>query len=801
MLMNNLKLATRKLKKDKGISSLNLAGLTLGMASVLLILLFVLHETGYDRHHLHVDRIYRINFDGVLNGNGQHTARSCPPLAAVLDEGFIDVEEVAKVRNYYAPVFRVGDKVYSEERVFWADSTIFNVFTVNFLRGSSHGALKNPNNIVLTQSMAEKYFGHDDPMGQTIQSDKNIAYVVSGVVEDVPKTSHFHYDFLCALHSQRDASAPVWFMNDFYTYVLLKEGTDIQALETEMAEVVGRHLDPQLRGWLGISYDDFIANGGKFGYSFQPMQDIHLHSHLEFEIEPNGNITYVMLFIAVAVGILLISAINFINLSTARAVNRAREVSIRKTLGSSRQALILQFLAESVVLSLLGMLLAILLTAVLLPVFSQVIHRSLGLELLLSGGWLFIIPGFTIVMGMVAGLYPALVLSAFHPAKSMRGSNAQGMRFRRGMVIFQFVMSILLIIGVMAVYHQLQFVQQSNLGFEKDQVLIIDKANDLGANLKAFKHELLQQPEILNASHSDMVMGKVFEALAVRAVPSSDEESRIFWYLSVDEDFLETYQIELSAGRAFDSAHDGGGQNVLLNETAVKALGYDAPLERYFINSFFEDSRFNIQGVVSDFHFESMHHEIRPLIIMPIASRSSGRYLSLRISTDYMQETLQKIHQIWGRYAMGQPLDFYFFDDHYAAVYQAETQTAHVFLGLAVLAVFIANLGLFGLSAYMLERRIKEIGVRKTLGAGFGRILFMLLKQFLIWVGFAAVIAWPIGYTLVNRWLQQFAFRWHADFSIFIYAALIALGAATLTVIHHALKAARTRPVACLRYE
>lgn len=801
MYMNNLKLALRKLQKDKGISILNLVGLTLGMASVLLILLFVLHETRYDRHHAHADRIYRINFEGVLNGNGQHTARSCPALGQVLLDGFMEVEALAKVRNYYSPVFTVGEKVYSEERVFWADSTIFNVLTVPFLNGDPKTALKNPNNIILTQAMAQKYFGQSDPMGQTILSDKGNSYVVSGVVENPPLTTHFHFDFLCALHSQRDAAAPVWFLNDFYTYVLLKEGADVNALERELSEVVGLHLDPQLRAWFGISYGEFIESGGKFGYVFQPLRDIHLHSNLEFEIEHNGNMTYVMLFIAVAITILLISTINFINLSTARAVNRAKEVSIRKTLGSSRQMLIMQFLAESVILSAVGMVLALVLAHLMLPVFSQVIHRHLSLSALCSGFWPLILVGFTLLMGGLAGLYPALVLSAFHPARSMRGSSSQGMAFRRVLVIFQFTMSIILIIGVLAVYQQLAFVQSKNLGFVKDQIIIIDKANDLGVNLSAFKHELLQDPEILNASNSDMVMGEIFEAFAVRALPSEDHESHMFWYLNVDEDFLETYQIKMKEGRALSENMVGMENSVLLNEAAVKVLEYEAPVGRLFINSISEQSQFQIQGVVHNFHFESMHQDIRPLIIKPFYPGGKGRYLSLRVSTTHIPQTLKEIHRVWRKYAMGQPLQYRFFDDHYADVYQSETQTAHVFLGLAVLAIFIANLGLFGLSTYMVERRIKEIGIRKAMGAGFLKILMMLLKQFLIWVGVAAVIAWPVGYSLVSRWLQQFAFRCGIHFSIFIYAAVIALLVALFTVLHHALKAARTRPVACLRYE
>ncbi len=804
MFKNDIKSALRNVKKDRGVSVLNLLGLTIGIAAVLSILLFVQHELRYDNHHENADRIYRLNFYGVLNGNSQHTARACPPLAQLLVDEYPGVEAITKMRHYSSPVFRVESKIFSEERVFWVDPAFFDVFTVPFISGNPKNALLQPNQIVLTRSMAKKYFGDTDPVGRIIDADGQRDYIVSAVVEDVPPTSHFHFDFLCSLTEQRDANAPVWFLNDFYIYVLLDEGTNVLEMEADLAKTVGIHLDKFIKGAIGISFDEFIQSGGAFQYSMQPLLDIHLNSHLEFELEANGNVVYVYLFAAIAIAILLISCINFINLSTARSVNRAREIAVRKCVGSSRGLLIKQFLTETILLSLVAVIVASIIVKLTLPLINQIVQRDLIWQPLSVSFWL---PGlllFAILLGVVAGIYPALVLSSFKPAVIMQGRNPSGGRgqsLRRGMVIFQFFISIMLIIGALTIRKQVDFIQNSNLGFSKEQIVIIKRINDLGGQAETFKQTLLTDSNIQNAARSDMIMGDIFEAFAARAVPSEDEQTKLIWYLNVDEDFIDTYEIKLSDGRSFSSGQGQDRNSILINETAASVLGYEDAVGRHLINSFFEDNQFTIIGVIKDFHFESMHQPIRSLILLPIQQGGTGDFLSVRLSTMDIAGTLKNIEKTWKEFAPGHPFEFEFFNQHYSKIYEAEERTAQIFYSLSILAVCIANLGLFGLSTYMVERRIKEIGIRKTMGASFLSILYMLLQQFLVWIAIASVIACPVAYWGMEKWLRNFAYRCNLDSMLFITAIGIALIVAVLTVLNHALKAARSNPVKCLRYE
>ncbi len=804
MLRNYMKIAYRTMRNSKGFSFINIAGLAVGIASCIFIVLFIRDELAYDRHHEQFDHIYRVAFDGIVQNNRTHTARSCPPLASVLETEFPEVIALTQFRNYGYPVFRYADNVFSEERVLRTTPGFFDVFTVPFIKGDVKTALAQPNAIVLTRSMAEKYFGSADPIGKTINSDNQFDYIVTAVIEDVPRTSHFHFDFLTSIYRMQDYYNPAWYNNDFYTYVVLKPGTSLKAFEEKLEVTVKNHLDPQIQQFFGISYDQFIEGGGRFSYFLQPLKDIHLHSHLEFELDANGSMANLFIFSSIALGIIVISCINFVNLSTARSSLRTKEIGIRKTVGSGKPALIGQFLFESTALSFLAALLALLLVHLFLPLFNNLAQKQLSLSVVMNGYWPIGFLGFVVLLGILSGIYPALFLTSFKPVQVLKGEKSGGNGIsstRNVLVVVQFSVSIILIIGTLIIRQQLVYVQNKNLGFQKDQIVILHKTDDLGSQLPAFKQELLANPSVFSATNTSALMGDSFEAAAFRAPEIPDKETHLIWYLMVDADFLETYQVQLISGRSFEAERTGYVEGLVLNESAVEALGLQEAAGKEIINSIFEDNRFTILGVIKDFHFESMHQPIRPLLLYPFTENQTGRYLSVRIATDHIQETLQYLEDTWNTFALGQPFEYTFFDDHFAEVYSSEERTAKIFSTLSILAIFIANLGLLGLSAYVAERRTKEIGIRKALGASVTGIIGLLVKDYIRLILIANLIAWPLGYYAMSRWLADFAYRIEVNIWVFLVAITIAVTISLLTVVYHSVKAARTSPVTCLKYE
>ena len=548
MFTNYLKIALRNIRRHKGYSFINIFGFAVGITCCLLLTVYVTDELSYDRFYPNAERIYRIANYGVVNGRIDHTTRSSPPLARALAEQFPEVEAVTKCRNYGFPVLRYKDKVFSEENVFSVDPSFFKVFQTTFIKGTAETALEKPDAIVLTKSMAVKYFGDEDPVGKTINADKRTDYVVTAVIEDVPANSHFHFDFLRSLERNEDAKGTIWVFNDFYTYVLLKEGTDISQLEDKLSGVVKAGINPFLQQVLGISADQFLESGGQFRYYFQPLTSIHLQSHLDFELEPNGDILYVWLFSAIGLAILLIASINFINLTTARSSNRSREVGIRKTVGSTRTQIITQFLVEAVLMTLLAVVLAWIIAYNVLPLFNQTAGKNLILPLF-SYWWVWPLSlGFALLTGILAGYYPALFLASFKPVKSLKGNDNRGpgrSLLRTSLVVVQFAISAVLIFAAFTVRHQLNYIQNKNLGFNKDQVIVIQKTDDLGRNIAAFKEELIKYHGILSASNSTDLFGNPVEVAALTPSGQKEEQAQLTCYMSVDPDFLKTYDITL----------------------------------------------------------------------------------------------------------------------------------------------------------------------------------------------------------------------------------------------------------------
>jgi len=804
MLLNYIKVALRNIRKHKGYMFINIFGFVIGITCCLLISMYVIDEVSYDNFYPNSERIYRVVNYGVVNNRIDHTARSSAPLAKVLAEEFPEIEFVTKCRNYGAPVFRYKEKVFSEEKVFNVDRTFFNVFQMTFIHGNPRTALDRPDAIVLTKSMAEKYFENEDPIDKTINSDNRRDYIVTAVVEDVPENSHFHFDFLRSLANHSDAESPVWVFNDFYTYVLLKPNTNIADLENKLFLVVKERIDPFLQQVLGISADQFLEGGGDFKYYFQPLTDIHLYSNLDFELEPNGDIKYVYIFLSIAFGVLLIACINFINLATARSMVRAREVGIRKTVGSTQKQIILQFLTETIIITISAILLSWILTNYILPFFNQITGKALALPLFNFWWVLPLSLIFAIFVGVISGFYPAFLLASFHPSRILKGDNIKGSQksaLRTVLVVFQFAISTVLIIATLTVREQLEFIQNKDLGFNKDQIVIIKKTDDLGKNIAVFKEELLRNHNIINASKSVDLFGHHIEVAAVTPENQNEDQAKIICFMEVDEDFLSTYKISVKEGRFFTKDRSTDKYQMVLNETAVKAMGLTDPVGKRLINSLSPKNRYPVIGVVDDFHFQSLRQRIQPMVFASIPENTTGRYLSVRISPENMRETLSYIKNTWIKLSNGQAFEYEFFDSHFERIYLAEKNTEYIFFIFSILAIAIACFGLFGLSAFVAERRTKEVGIRKILGSSTQGVVLLLIKQFLKWVAIASIIAWPLAWYIMNTWLEDFAYRIEISWTIFLIATIIALIITVITVSSQAIKAAVANPVKALRYE
>jgi putative ABC transport system permease protein len=799
MLKNYLKIAARNLLKHKAYAFINTAGLAVGMTCCLLILLYVQDELSYDRHHENADRIYRVVLEAQIADNELSAPVVSAPMAKALVDEFPEVVQATRfVKSGSSTLFRYRDNSFVEDNVIAADSTIFEVFTIPLLQGDPKTALVEPNSIVLTEEMARKYFGDENPMNQTLAVVNQFEGKVTGVAKSLPANSHFHFNFLVSLATDGGQSSQSWTANGYYTYILLRENYPPEQLEAKFPELVRKYVGPQLKAEDGISFDEFLAAGNRYGFYLQPLTAIHLHSHLGYELEPNGDVAYVYIFSAVAFFILLIACINFMNLATARSAQRAKEVGVRKTLGSSRLQLVRQFLLEAVLLSFVALLLAAMLVELLLPALNQVAGKQLQTDYFGNGLLAAGFAGIALLVGVLAGSYPAFFLSSFRPVMTLKGKLQAGMgsaRLRNGLVVFQFAVSIILIVGAAVVFRQLEYVRHKKLGFDKEHVVVIQRAGALKQKLAVFKQELLQHPNVIKASASVSLPGKLFSQSSFQPEGATLNEATVMSVFVVDDQFIETLGIEMAAGRNFSRELLTDSAAVILNESAARRLGWTEAIGKPLTS---DDRRYTVIGVVKDFHFESLHQQIRPLLIRLGAS---VLYMSVRIRPENLASTLAFLKDKWQALVPEQPFEYFFLDSDFDRLYRAEERTGRIFGYFSALAIFIACLGLFGLAAFAAERRTKEIGVRKVLGASVRQIVLLLSKEFTRLIVLAFVVAAPISYFAMNRWLQDFAYRTEINPFIFVLAGLFALVIAWLTVGYQALKAALANPVEALRYE
>ncbi len=806
MFKNYLKVALRNLWKNKAFSAINIMGLASGLAVCLLIVLYVVDELSYDKYNKNADRIYRLDADIYFNNTSAIFAVAPDPLAPTLKREFPEIEEEVRINNQADILVKKNNQNVQDHNAAFADSTFFKVFTLPMIAGNPATALKEPNSIVIDETTAKKYFNSTNVVGKTLIVDNTNYCKITGVIKDVPKQSHFHFHFIRPKITNVNNS---WLSNNTYNYVLVRPDVTQQKLQQDVNATINNYLSKELESQLHASLKDINNKGGHFIYHAMPLTDIHLHSNKSYELEANGDITYVYIFSVIAIFILLIACVNFMNLSTARSANRAKEVGIRKVAGSLRSHLITQFLTESVLLSFFSLILAIAIALLLLPLFNQLANKEMSVATLFST-WLFpVMVALVFVVGCVAGSYPAFYLSAFQPIDVLKGKIAKGFKnswLRSGLVVFQFTISIILIIGTIVIYNQLNYIRSKKIGYDRDKVFVLHNAWYLDKQIHTFRNELLNIPGVTNATISgDLPTSLQFDNEGwFRDAVMDPTKAVVLNNFYVDENYIPTLGMQMKEGRNFSKDFPTDSVGVILNEAAVKVLGFKDPLKEVLYRPNFYDGSIHgaianhIIGVVKDFNFSSMHNNVAPLIIN---KGENWGDVAVRINSKNIPSVINSIQAKWSSITNGQPFNYTFMDADFNNIYTAEQQTGKLFITFAVFAIFIGCLGLFGLVTYAAEQRIKEIGVRKVLGASVSGIVTMLSKDFAKLVLIASIIAFPVAWWAMHKWLQSFAYRVSISWWIFIVAGIAAIFIALITVSFQAFKAAIANPVKSLRTE
>jgi putative ABC transport system permease protein len=808
MWKNYLKIAFRSLLRDKTFSAINLLGLAIGITSCLVSVIYVKSEWSYDRFHEKADRTVRVVFKGNIQGQELNEAHVMPPVAETLLQDYPEVLEATRIRLMGSPKVTYGEKIFRNHPSAFVDPNFFEVFTFPFLKGDPDKALAAPNRLVLSQSTAETFFGAEDPIGKELgMNDGRDRFIVTGVMEDMPYHSHFRFDVLASMSTFPEADNPSFMVSEFFTYLVLPENEDYRGLENKLPQVTEKYLGPQLQKGMGISLEEFRAAGNQIGLSLQPLTSIYLHSDLMGELGPRDDVRYLYIFSAIAAFMLIIACINFINLTTANAGRRAREVGIRKALGVAQRQLMGQFLASSILLSWLALLLALVLLELALPVFNAVSGYQLSFSYATNPWFIPAILLFGLAVGILAGVYPAFFLSSFKAVTVLKGfsrtpAGKGSIGLRSGLVVFQFCISIILIIGTLVIYRQLAYIQNKDLSYEKEQVLVLPDVSLLGNNAEAFRHKLLQDSRVAQVSISGYLPSGPSFNNNFMIFPAENPSLQIKTLrYDVDEHYLPALGLELAAGRNFSHEYGSDHTAILLNETAVKALGFEKdPLGQRLthINNEGKKTVYQVIGIVEDFHFRSMHEKIAPLVM--VKGKNQGSVIA-KINTEEIGGLLQNIDSQWTAFSDEEPFEYSFLDERFYRTYAPERRMGKVLTIFSALTVFIACMGLFGLATFMAKQRTKEIGIRKVLGAEISGIVLMLTADFLKLVVFASIIAFPLAWWFMGSWLENFAYRVDMGPWIYLAAGFIAAAVAFLTTGFLAIKAAMTNPVINLRNE
>ncbi|MFB2119081.1 ABC transporter permease [Parapedobacter sp. 2B3] len=807
MIKNYFKIAWRNLIRNKWSSSINIIGLAIGLATCLIILLFVNHELGYDRFHKKADRIARIYFEGNVQGEKMKETVVMAPVAETLKKDFPEVEDATRLRSYdWAPQLAVHDHVFKQDALAYVDANFFDVFTLPFITGDPKTALVDPNTVVLTKAIAQKYFGDEEALGQIIhfKTEDKAPMKVTGVIENIPLNSHFQFGLLTSMNSLDDARQQNWMNSNYYTYVLLKDKRDFEKLDAKVPRLVDTYIGPQMKDGTGQTLAEFRKSGSNLTFQLQRLTDIHLYSDFPYDLSAPGDVRYVYIFSAVALFMLLIACINFMNLSTAEAAKRTREVGIRKVLGSLKSELVKQFLMETILIATIALLLSLLLIKVALPFFNDLSGLQLTLSFTEKPWMTPALIGTVLITALLAGSYPAFYLSSFKPVAVLKGKwnpVKNGVSFRSTLVVFQFFISIMLIVSTIVVYKQLSYIRNKDVGYDKDKVMVISNVWALGNNVDVFKQQLQNDPAVAHVSASRYLPagGSDNNNFFVSTEQEPDRLVKTLRY-EIDEHYIPTLGIQLESGRNFSQQYGTDSAAVIMNEAAVNALGWkgDALGRTISRNGNNGEEIYRVIGVVKDFHFRSLHERISPLVM--VLAPDPGN-LVVKINTADIPSFTAKLQQRFTAYGAEDPMDYSFLDERYNNTYKAEQKIGTILGVFAMLTIFIACLGLFGLAKFTAEQRTKEIGIRKVLGATATQLSAMLSKDFSKLVLIAVAIASPIAWWAMNKWLEDFAYRIDIQWWMFAAAGLLAGAIALVTVSWQAIRAAVANPVDSLRDE
>ncbi|MFC2112443.1 ABC transporter permease [Bacteroidota bacterium] len=810
MLFNYLLIAIRNLFKQKAYTLINVSGMAIGITCSIFIILFVNHELSYDRFHTQSENIYRVGVSGKFSGNEFDQAVTAQPMAQALISDYPEVKNVVRLREYGDWLVTYGDNKFHEENMLFADSTFFKIFDFRLIKGDPESVLKEKRTIVLTESMARKYFGDEDPVGKMLKLETDTSlFRVTGLMEDVPGNSHIHFDAVGSLHTYARPEDEFWVSHNFYTYILTDGLAVKEALEVKFASMIDKYVGPQIEDILGMSMDALEEQGDFFGYFLQPLEEIHLNSNLDYEFEPNGNKVLVYIFIIIAALILIVACINFTNLATARSASRSKEVGIRKLAGAQKPMLVGQFLFDSFLLTSLAFLVAAILVSLLIPHFNNMIQLEVNTAFLSTWKIAPLIVLFILLTAFLAGSYPAFYLAAFRPIHVLKGMlvrGTKGGKLRSILVVLQLGVSILILVGTYITFGQMRYLINKDPGFDTENILVIRRSDVLKEKIDAFKQELLRNPGVLSVSNANSIPGRNFSNNAIFVEERGTSNTYLTWQSWVSYDYDEVFSLNIIDGRFFSRDISTDSSGIVINQAAVKFLDLEEPVlgQRLLVPS--GQQSFDgapIIGILEDFHFQSMHTGIQPMSLLLMPGNWEG-FIPVKLSGSNMQETIEFVNQTWETFTTEYPFDYFWMNEDYERLYDTEKKTSSIFVSFALISLVIACLGLVGLISFTAVQRTKEIGIRKVMGSTSQFIVRLFLKEIGILVAIATAVAAPV-YFIANSWLQNFAY--HIEFNVLKFAIiLISAGLLTLllswiSVAWITVHASRKNPVDSLRWE
>jgi putative ABC transport system permease protein len=809
MFSNFFKTAFRNIFRNKTYVIINMLGLAVGFACSLLIFLFVIHELSFDTFNEKYNRIYRLYLVGKMGESEIKGAWTAAPTARAFVEEFPEVEAAVRMQRWDEALIRIDDRKFIESKIALADSSFFDVFTLKLLKGNPKKALTQPNSVVLTLHQAAKYFGNGEAMGQQLRIGNDTSlYTITGIMQDVPENSHFEFDLLISFITNSRANDDFWLSNSFATYILLREGASAASVESKIPHIIEKYVGPQVEKVLGMDLQAFIEAGNKYGISMQPLADIHLNPSIAADCKPSNDRKYIYIFSAVAFLILIVAGINYMNLSTARSTKRSREVGLRKVVGSTKGLLVRQFMLESMLLAFISLVLAILLVELLLPLFNNMLQ--INLKVGYFSRW-YVIPGLlflTLFVGFFAGSYPAWFLASFVPVKVLYGKLKLGVsntRIRSTLVVIQFTISIILIMSSFVIYRQIQFMIHKDLGFDKEQLLVIRRADALQKKIRPFKEELKRIPTILNVANSTAVPGYPNNNNGFQIESRPAEQAYLMQVNWIDYDYMATYKIDITQGRSFNQDFAADTAAFIINQEAVRRYGLTDPFNTRFIQpgqTVEERTYHPVIGICKNFHYQSLRQEIEPhvFVVKPQGWDWAG-YLTIRLSKDNVKQTIARIEKTWNSFTNDEPFQYFFLDQEFETFYKEERRTAKIAVAFSILSILIASLGLFGLTSFATEQRAREISLRKVLGSSISGIIMLFTKEFSMLILLATVPAWVIAYLFMNKWLQHFKYHISPGYWEFLLSMAIVMMIAFATVSYRTYKAASTNPADVLKYE